>query len=97
MPKIKIDTEGLKNNSENIGARIAELQNLNSRLESLITRIADSWEGNASEAYINLLRSYAEHAKNMINILNEYKKYIDKTVVKFSELDRNKANIVKSV
>lgn len=97
MPKIKIDTEGLKNSSENIGARIAELQNLNSRLESLIARIADSWEGNASEAYINLLRSYAEHAKNMINILNEYKKYIDKTVVKFSELDRNKANIVKSV
>lgn len=97
MPKIKIDTEGLKNSSENIDARIAELQNLNSRLESLIARIADSWEGNASEAYINLLRSYAEHAKNMINILNEYKKYIDKTVVKFSELDRNKANIVKSV
>lgn len=97
MPNIKVNIDGLNNNSNNISSKIAELQNLNNRLDSLIARIADSWEGDASEAYINLLRSYAEHAKNMINILNEYKKYIDKTVVKFSELDRNKANIVKSV
>ena len=41
--------------------------------------------------------AYAEHAKNMVNILNEYKKYIDKTVVKFSELDKNKAVAVRSI
>ena len=97
MPNIKVNIDGLNNNSNNISSKIAELQNLNNRLDSLIARIADSWEGDASEAYINLLRSYAEHAKNMVNILNEHKRYIDKTVVKFSELDKNKAVAVRSI
>ena len=52
MAKIRIDQEALLANSQALENRIRELQELNTRLESLIVRIQSSWEGQASIAYV---------------------------------------------
>lgn len=95
MAKIRIDENSLRQNSHALNTRISDLQNLNSRLEELINRIDGSWEGQASESYIATMRKYSEQAKKMINVLNEYKKYIDTAINNFSNVDRNAASRIR--
>ncbi len=96
MAKIKIDIDALKSNAASIEGKIAELQDLNTRLENLIARIQGSWEGQASIVYIAKMTAQATKAKKMVEVLNEYKKYVDSAVTKFSTIDRNAANRIKN-
>lgn len=94
---IKIKVDELKKNAVAINAKINELNDLNKRLNDLIERINSSWLGNAAELYVNLMRGHLERIKKMINVLTEYKKYVDNCVNEFSELDQNSANSLYSL
>lgn len=95
MAKIKVDIEALKSNASSLEGRIAELQNLNTRLEALIARIQASWEGQASIIYIAKITAQAAKAKKMVEVLTEYKKYVENAVAKFSNVDNTSANKIK--
>ena len=95
MAKIKVDIEALKSNASSLEGRIAELQNLNTRLEALISRIQASWEGQASIIYIAKITAQAAKAKKMVEVLTEYKKYVENAVSKFSNVDSTSANKIK--
>lgn len=95
MAKIKVDIEALKSNASSLEGRIAELQNLNTRLEALIARIQASWEGQASIIYIAKITAQAAKAKKMVEVLTEYKKYVENAVAKFSNVDSTSANKIK--
>jgi len=92
MAKIKIDADGLKANAAALDTRISDLQNLITKLEDLIARIQSSWEGQASILYIAKLLAQSAKARKMIEVLQEYKKYVEQAVNKFSELDSSAAN-----
>lgn len=96
MAKIKINEEALENSSKALDARINELINLNTRLEALIARIDDSWEGDASLRYISIMRSYAKKANSMIDVLKEYKKYVDSAVSDFRNRDKDSASRIRN-
>lgn len=96
MAKIKVDINSLTSNSSSLNTKIMELQALNNRLETLISRIQDSWEGQSSERYISGMRSYAAKAQNMVEVLTEYKKYVDSAIEKFSNVDKNSASRIRS-
>lgn len=96
MAKIKIDIESLKLNASSLEERITELQNLNTRLESLISRIQASWEGQASKVYIDKITAQARKAQKMVDVLMEYKKYVESAISKFSTIDNNSANKIKN-
>lgn len=96
MAKIRIDIDALKSNSSSIENRINELQSLNTRLTNLINRIQSSWEGQACEIYIAKITVQAEKARKMIDVLVEYKKYVDTTISKFSATDNSAAHKIKS-
>ena len=96
MAKIKVDVDALKSNASSLEARIVELQNLNTRLENLISRIQASWEGQSSEIYIAKITAQAVKAKKMVDVLTEYKKYVDNAVEKFSGVDSSSANKIKN-
>ena len=96
MARIKIDIDALKSNASALEGRIAELQNLNSRLESLIAQIQASWEGQASIVYIAKLTAQAAKSKKMVEVLMEYKKYVETAISKFSSVDTNAANKIKN-
>ena len=96
MAKIKIDIDALKSNASSLEGRITELQNLNTRLENLIARIQASWEGQASIIYIAKITAQAAKAKKMVDVLMEYKKYVESAISKFSTVDNNSANRIKS-
>ena len=96
MAKIKIDADGLKANAAALDTRISDLQNLITKLEELINRIQGSWEGQASVMYIAKLLAQSAKAKKMVEVLQEYKKYVEKALSKFTELDSGSANKIKN-
>jgi WXG100 family type VII secretion target len=96
MAKIKINEEALERSSQALQAKINELTNLNSRLDSLIGRIGDSWDGEASQRYISMMLSYSKKAKSMIDVLNEYKKYVDSAVSDFQTRDKDSASRIRN-
>ena len=96
MDKIKIDIDALKSNASSLEARITELQNLNVRLENLIARIQASGGGEGSIIYMSKISAQAAKAKKMVDVLVEYKKYVESAVMKFSTVDNNSANRIKN-
>ena len=96
MAKIKIDTDALKSNAASLEGRIAELQSLNTRMETLIARIRATWEGKASDAYIAKITAEANKAKQMVAVLEEYKKYVESAVSKFSAIDAGAASRINN-
>lgn len=96
MAKIVIDTDALKSNASSLDARIAELQSLNTRLKTLIEQIQTSWEGEASLIYIAKILSLAAKAEKMVDVLSEYKKYVERAISEFSEKDNESANKIRS-
>lgn len=95
MAKIRIDEEALRSSSKNLETKINELISLNSRLNALINRINDSWDGEASQAYITIMLSYAKKTEGMLSVLREYKKYVDSAVAEFGNKDRESASKIR--
>lgn len=97
MAKIKINEDGLRENKKAIEAKISELYSLNERLTELIARIGSSWEGDASTQYINTMTHYKQKAETMIDVLTEFKKYIEGAIRRFEEVDSSGARKIQSV
>ena len=95
MAKVEVNITALKENESSLEQQITQLEALNSRLEALIGRIESSWEGDASAAYIRVMRNYAAQAANMVNVLNEFKKYVNNAADTFETLDKKAASRIK--
>lgn len=96
MANIKINENMLRSNSKAIEVKIQELNEMNQRLNSVITRIEDSWEGDASIAYVNMMQNYAKQAEEMVTVLNEFKSYVDSAVTKFENMDKSAASKLRN-
>lgn len=96
MAKIQISVEALRENSARLSAQIEELRNLNARLETLLLRIEGSWQGQASLVYIQMMRQHMARAVRMIDLLTEYKKYVDGAREQFSTLDAASASRIRN-
>lgn len=92
MAKLKVEISGLRTNQANLEKQIAELESLNRRLETLLGRIESSWDGDASDSYIRVMRGYAQQAANMVEVLKEFKTYVNKTADTFETLDKTVAS-----
>ena len=90
--RIAVDIAALQNNEKTIGDYINRLEALNARLEALLGRIGSSWEGNSSQAYLNLMRGYAAQAASMAEVLREFKSYVEKAYTLFETKDRTSAS-----
>ena len=88
MAKLKIEISALRTNQTNLEKQIADLEALNSRLETLLARIESSWDGDASDSYIRVMRGYAQQAAEMVKVLTEFKSYVNKTADTFENLDK---------
>ena len=65
MAKIRVEISSLRENEKSLEKQIASSEQLSRRLESLLNRIEASWEGDASAAYIRVMRQYAAQAASM--------------------------------
>ena len=91
MAKIKVAVSSLRENEKKLEKQIASLEQLNSRLESLLNRIEASWEGESSAAYIRVMRQYAAQASSMQTVLTEFKRYVKNAADTFESKDEKAA------
>lgn len=91
MAKIRVNEEELLENGSSMEKKISELQALLTRLNALIERIEASWDGDASTAYINTMRGYATQAEAMIQVLTEFKTYVNSASSLFKNTDGSAA------
>ena len=97
MARIRINTDGLKSNISEMNNYIATLEQLNNRLQTLITRINDSWEGNACKAYVEAMMKRLSKSKEMVKVLVAFRGYMQQAVSKFEERDKIGAGNILAV
>lgn len=88
MSKIKVDIQGLRENASTLDGAVSEMDALYSRLNSLIAQLEATWDGAASEAYVDRLRKDARKVKDAAAITKEFARYGRKTAEKFEAIDR---------
>ena len=96
MARIKVNVEGLRDSKKAIQDKVGELQSLNARLDRLLSDIESSWEGTASEKYINGMRQHNRKAEQMVHVLEEFERYMDTAAVCFEEKDKSSASRIRS-
>ena len=92
MAKFKVDITALRTDEKSLDQQIQDLMELNKRLETLISRIESSWEGDASVAYVRMMRNYASQAANMVEVLKEFKSYVNNAANTFESFDKKTAS-----
>ena len=97
MAVIKADVAALRANAKTINKDISELNRLNAELEHLLANIESTWEGKASEKYIAQMRKHKDKADKMVNVLFEFKGYIEKAATKLETMDKEGASKIRSV
>ena len=95
MAKIKVNVDALRQNKTDIERRITELQNLNTSLDRLLSDIEGSWTGAASEKYIATMRQHKKKAEQMVNVLNQFKSYIEQAATRFEQKDKDGASKIR--
>ena len=95
MAEIKVNVETLKANAEMLNSKIQELTEMNQGLNGLLMRIQDSWEGEASAAYVNLMLNYKKKAEQMVQILEQFKRYVKTAAENFEKLDQTGAQRIR--
>ena len=89
MALIKINDTALIESSVTIGEKI-------NRLNSIAAAISDSWQGSSSAAYANVLHDFDIRTSEMMEILEAFKEYIEKSTTDFKEIDRKSANRIRN-
>lgn len=92
MSVISINTNGLTQNAGNLTKQLSELQQMNKKLETMITVIEGSWEGMASQAYVMMMQRYLARGKQMEKVLQEFARYANQAAERFRTIDRDSAN-----
>lgn len=96
MAIFSADIDALRASSAVLNAKTAELERLNQRLEALIGRIDASWEGQASQTYIQGMQLRAQKAKEVAAMIGEFRAYVDSTASELSEMDAKMAAVLNS-
>lgn len=95
MAKIKADVAALLANKAEIDKKASELQSLNSNLNALLSDIEGSWDGEASDRYIDKMREHKKKAEQMVEVLQEFSSYIQEAATRFEQRDRESAAKIK--
>lgn len=69
---VMVDLERVAQDAQEFHNISSQLEELNNRLSSLIAQIGDSWDGDASAAYIKLLTTENEKNKALKEMTNKY-------------------------
>ena len=96
MAKIRVDVDGLQDNYQSLGLRTAEMQDLIARLNAILERIDSSWEGDASRAFIEMMRGYRLRAEGVLKVVQAHRDYIGKASAKFSAADARCADVIRN-
>ena len=95
MASIRINTDGMQNDISSMRSYISELDSLSARTQALLSQIGDSWEGDASTAYLTAMQQRLDKAQQMKKVLEEFLSYMEAAKSKFESRDQSSASSIK--
>ena len=88
MARIRINKDGLASNISAMQNHITQLETLNGSLSSLIDDINASWEGDSCTAFVATMQKRLSKSRQMIKVLETFKKYMEDARSRFEEKDK---------
>ena len=86
--KVEVDIDSLQRDSERLGKQINELHNNINELRILIDTMWDFWEGDAAEAYTNLMYKRFSQAVSLKLSLSQLKSAVDTQIEELRNVDQ---------
>ena len=95
MSKIRIDIDTIKKCVADLDRLSDEIKVYKPELEVLIGEIDDTWDGDASEAYVLRLKSYIKQMDKLEKTISEYRNYLNNVKNDFNILDELWNNLIE--
>ncbi|MGN1141072.1 MAG: WXG100 family type VII secretion target [Oliverpabstia sp.] len=96
MAHIKIDYDGLAQQSAALKNYAATYESLCSRMKNMSDQISSTWEGAASDAFAQIMEQYRQQGKAITEIIQTIQGYADMTSNSFQSVDRECANLIRN-
>lgn len=96
MGRIKVDADMLRDYVGTLNGRISEYEALTARMEALNENIQASWKGDAKTSFANMMATYISQAKQLQQILIQFRSYAQEAADKFDNLDAECAQRIRS-
>lgn len=87
MAHIKINYDGLQQQSAAMRNCIQNYESLISRTQALVNDISAGWEGESSVAYVESMQNYLQQAQQMVAVLERFRSMSDSVTQSFSNTD----------
>ena len=94
--RTRVEIDALRNYAQTIEGRIQEYEALNARMASMKDSVLASWQGEASEAFGEMMTTYVVYAEKLVEILNEFKSYAQKAADLYDSADTECAAKIRS-
>ncbi len=96
MSHIRIDYDGLEQQSAALKNYSAAYDGLCTRMKNMADQIGASWEGEAATAFEQLMQQYLQQGIVIKEILQTIKSYADTTESSFRSVDQECANLIRN-
>lgn len=94
--RTRVEIDSLRNYANIIEGRISEYQALNSKMAAMKDTVIATWQGEASEAFNELMGNYVVDAEKLVEILTEFKNYAQKAADLFDSVDMECASKIRN-
>ena len=95
MGRIKVNADMLRDYVSTLDGRIGEYEALTGRMESLNQNIQASWQGDAKDKFAEKMAGYIDQAKQLQQILTQFRGYAQEAADKFDNLDAECAQRIR--
>lgn len=96
MAHIRIDYDGLAQQSAALKNHAAAYESLCSRMKQMSNQISATWSGEAANAYAQVMEQYRQQGQSILKMLQEMQKYADLTASQFQNTDQECANLIRN-
>ena len=96
MARIRIDYDGLAQQSASLKNHASTYENLCIRMKNMSDQISSSWEGEAAAAFAQLMEQYRQKGKVITEIIQTIQGYADSTSNSFQTVDQECANLIRN-
>ena len=96
MARIRIDYDGLAQQSAALKNYASTYESLCTRMKNMSDQISSSWDGEAAEAFAQLMEQYLQQGKVITEIIHTIQGYADSTSSSFQFVDQECANLIRN-
>lgn len=96
MARIKIDYDGLAQQSAALKNYASTYESLCTRMKNMSEQVSSTWEGAAATSFSNLMQQYLQQGSAITEIIQTIQGYADTTSNSFQSVDQECANLIRN-